>query len=177
MTNQAAPALVIEEMRPEDWVQMRSIYAEGLATGQSTFETQTPDWPTWNETHHQHSRLVARLGGEVVGWGALAPVSRRRCYAGVAEASLYVATRWQGRGIGKRLLEALIASSERNGIWTLTGATFPENTASLRLQESCGFRLVGRRERIGQLHGIWRDTVLTERRSKLVGVETETTHP
>jgi L-amino acid N-acyltransferase YncA len=163
---------VINEMRPDDWDQVRDIYVEGLATGQSTFETQAPDWPAWNEAHHQHGRLVARHLSQVVGWAALAPVSRRPCYAGVAEASLYVATRWQGQGIGKRLLEALIASSEQHGIWTLTGSTFPENTASIRLQERCGFRLVGRRERIGQLHGVWRDTVLTERRSKKVGIET-----
>jgi phosphinothricin acetyltransferase len=106
-----------------------------------------------------------------VAWAALAPVSTRACYAGVAEVSVYVSNDCRGRGVGKKLLEAVIASSERNGIWTLTGGAFPENTASLRLQEACGFRLVGRRERVGKHYGVWRDTVMTERRSKIVGTE------
>src|SRR5207237_4984772 len=98
-------------------------------------------------------------------------VSRRRCYAGVAEVSLYVADAWRGRGAGRALLLALIESSERHGIWSLYGACFPENEASVRLQLACGFRVVGRRERIAQLHGVWRDTLLTERRSRVVGVD------
>jgi phosphinothricin acetyltransferase len=161
----------IDNMRGDDWPAVRVVYAEGLATGNASFETQPPAWEEWDRGHHPHSRLVARHGGQVVGWAALAPVSQRACYAGVAEVSLYVAAAWRGRGVGKALLRALIESSERNGIWSLYGACFPENEASVRLQLSCGFRIVGRRERIACLHGVWRDTVLTERRSGVVGVE------
>lgn len=120
--------------------------------------------------HLAACRLVARSGDVVLGWGALSPVSSRPCYAGVAEVSIYVRESLRGHGVGRALLEHLIAASEAEGIWTLQGATFPENTASLRLQASCGFRVVGRRERIAQMDGIWRDTVLTERRSRKVGV-------
>jgi phosphinothricin acetyltransferase len=165
--------LVIDGLNPDDWPAVRAIYLEGIATGQATFETEAPSWQDWDAAHLPHCRLAARLGGAVAGWGALSPVSRRRCYAGVAEVSVYVAAAHRGRQLGKRLLQALIAESERRGIWTLQGATFPENTASLRLQESCGFRIVGRRERIGQLHGVWRSTIVTERRSRTVGIDTE----
>ena len=161
--------VTIDDMRADDWDAVRRIYLEGLATGNASFETEAPDWPAWDEKHHRHSRLVARQEGRVVAWAALAPVSHRRCYAGVAEVSLYVTADCRGRCVGKRLLQALIASSERHGVWTLHGATFPENTASLRLQQACGFRVVGRRERIAQRDGVWRDTVLTERRSSVVG--------
>jgi len=161
--------MVIDSLKPADWEQVRSIYVEGLATGNASFETDAPTWEQWDESHVQHSRLAARDGGRLVGWAALAPVSRRRCYAGVAEVSLYVAAHRRGRGIGKALMLAVIESSERHGIWTLQGATFAENTASIRLQQSCGFRIVGGRERIGQRDGVWRDTILTERRSGVVG--------
>jgi phosphinothricin acetyltransferase len=158
----------IEEMRADDWEQIRQIYLEGLATGQATFEVEAPSWEAWDRSHLRHSRLVVRQVGQVLAWAALAPVSQRRCYAGVAEASLYVAAAHRGRGIGKRLLQELIVSSERQGLWTLSGSTFAENTASIQLQLACGFRIVGRRERIAQHHGVWRDTILTERRSKVV---------
>ena len=161
---------VIDALRPEDWEAVRRIYLEGLATGNASFETEAPPWAQWDESHHAHSRLVARRGGEVLGWAALAPVSRRRCYAGVAEVSIYVAAAARGAGVGKALLRAVIAASERHGLWTLQGATFAENAASLRLQESCGFRVLGRRERVAQRDGVWRDTVLTERRSPVVGI-------
>jgi phosphinothricin acetyltransferase len=161
---------LIDELRPEDWEQVRQIYLDGLATGQASFEVEAPIWESWDQRFHRHSRLAVREKGQVIAWAALAPVSSRPCYAGVAEASLYVAGDHRGRGIGKRLLQALIESSERNGIWSLYGATFPENTASIQLQLSCGFRIVGRRERIAQRHGVWRDTIITERRSKVVGV-------
>jgi phosphinothricin acetyltransferase len=160
---------VIEELTPADWEQVRAIYREGVATGQATFEVEAPCWEEWDAGHHPFGRLAARRGGRLVGWAALSPVSRRRCYAGVAEVSVYVAADGRGRGVGRQLLRAVIAASERHGIWTLQGATFPENEASLRLQRGCGFREVGRRERIAQLHGVWRDTVLTERRSPVVG--------
>jgi phosphinothricin acetyltransferase len=113
--------------------------------------------------------MAMRSGGRVVGWASLSPVSRRRCYAGVAEVSVYVSAECRGQGTGRQLLVAAIAESERQGIWTLQGATFPENEASLRLQRACGFREIGHRERIAQLRGVWRDTILTERRSPVVG--------
>jgi L-amino acid N-acyltransferase YncA len=161
---------LIDELRPEDWQQVRRIYLDGLATGQASFEVEAPSWENWDQRFHRHSRLVVRENGQVIAWAALAPVSSRPCYAGVAEATLYVAADHRGRGIGKRLLQALIESSERNGVWSLYGATFPENTASIQLQLACGFRIVGRRERIAQHHGVWRDTIITARRSKVVGI-------
>ena len=163
-----AMPLVIDAMVPDDWREVRRIYAEGIATDQATFETEPPDWASWDASHHQFGRLVARVDGTMAGWAALSPVSKRRCYAGVAEVSVYVAGANRGQGVGRALLLAVIAESERNGIWTLQGSTFPENDASLRLQQSCGFRVLGRRERIARQHGVWRDTVLTERRSGLL---------
>lgn len=160
----------IEPMRDSDWEQVRVIYLEGLAGGQASFETEAPTWEEWNAAHHEHSRLVVRDGADIVAWGALSPMSRRRCYSGVAEVSVYVSTAVRGRGVGRHLLEAVVASSECNGIWTLFASTFPENEASLRMQAACGFRVLGRRERVAQHHGVWRDTVITERRSRVVGV-------
>jgi L-amino acid N-acyltransferase YncA len=153
-----------------DWGRVRSIYLEGIATGNATFETDAPSWEEWDEGHLRTGRLVARDGEEVLGWAALSPVSRRPAYRGVAELTVSVAERWRGRGVGRALLEALIDESERGGIWTLQAAVFPENTASVRLHLRCGFREVGRRERIGRLGGVWRDTLLFERRSKVVGL-------
>jgi L-amino acid N-acyltransferase YncA len=166
--------ILIDAMRTEDWKAVRGIYQEGLDTGNASFETQALDWAAWNAKYHGHSRLVARADGRhgrIVGWAALAPVSPRACYAGVAEVSVYVTDDCRRRGVGNKLLTALIASSEKNGIWTLYGHTFVENAASLKLQEACGFRVIGRRERIGKLNDVWRDTVMTERRSRLVGVD------
>ncbi len=160
----------ISPMTPADWEPVRAIYLEGIASGQATFETEAPSWEQWDAAHHPFARLVARSDGRVIGWAALSPVSRRQCYAGVAEVSVYVTASSRGQGVGRRLLEILIVESERQGIWTLQGATFPSNAASLRLQQSCGFRSIGRRERIAQLHGEWHDTILTERRSSVVGV-------
>jgi phosphinothricin acetyltransferase len=163
--------ITIGAMRMEDWDAVRRIYQEGLDTGNASFETEAPDWAAWDAKYHQHSRFVARLGGRVVGWAALAPVSPRACYAGVAEVSVYITDDVRGQGVGNKLLTALIASSEQIGIWTLYGHTFPENIASLRLQAACGFRLIGRRERIARLRGVWRDTVMTERRSRVAGLD------
>jgi phosphinothricin acetyltransferase len=159
----------IEPLTPEDWSQVRAIYEEGITTRQATFETELPSWEQWDSAHLESGRFVARDNDRVLGWGALSPVSRRRCYAGVAEVSVYVRESDRGRGVGRALLEQVIAASEAQGIWTLQGSTFPENAASLRLQERCGFRVVGRRERIAQMNGVWRDTVLTERRSAKIG--------
>ena len=154
----------IVPMTAADWPAVRAIYLEGIATGNATFETEAPDWPAWDGGHLPHSRLVAR-DGDVLGWAALSPVSSRCVYGGVAEVSIYVAAHARGRGVGRALLESLIAESEPRGIWTLQAGVFPENTASVELHLRCGFRMVGRRERIGQLRGAWRDTVLLERRA------------
>jgi L-amino acid N-acyltransferase YncA len=152
-------------MRAGDWEQVRSIYLEGIVGGNSTFETDAPSWEKWDEAHLPFARLVMRDGDRVLGWAALSPVSKRRVYRGVAEVTVYVTESASGQGIGRALLEALIDESERNSIWTLQASIFPENTASIKLHLRCGFREVGRRERIGMLHGVWRDTVLFERRS------------
>jgi phosphinothricin acetyltransferase len=162
--------LRIEAMTPDDWGSVRAIYLEGIATGGATFETTAPDWEQWDRGRLRACRLVARSGGQVAGWAALSPVSSRPVYAGVAEVSLYVAASARGRGVGTALLRAVIEASERAGIWTLQGAIFPENTASRALVRAGGFREVGYRERIGQRDGIWRDTILVERRSPAVGV-------
>ena len=146
--------LRIEPMSPADWPEVRAIYEEGMATGLGTFETTAPSWDEWNAARLPHSRLVAREAA-VVGWAALSAVSPRRCYAGVAELGVYVAASARGRGVGRALLGALIESAERNGIWTLQGVTMADNAASLALQQRCGFRIVGRRERIGKRDGIW----------------------
>jgi phosphinothricin acetyltransferase len=161
----------VEPMTADDWPQVRSIYEEGIASGDATFETEAPSWEDWDAAHHPFGRLVARAGDRVLGFAAMSPASRRPCYAGVAEASVYVRASERGRGVGRALLERLVECSEVEGIWTLQGATFPENAASLRLQERCGFRVVGRRERIARRDGVWRDTVLTERRSGSVGAK------
>ncbi len=162
----------IEEMKATDWPEVRSIYQAGIATGVATFETAAPSWEEWDAARLPHSRLVARSdSGDILGWAALSPVSKRACYAGVAEVAVYVAASARGKGIGKALLEAVIQSAEEQGIWTLQGATFAENTASLALQERCGFRVIGRRERIAKREGIWHDTILTERRSPRIGLD------
>lgn len=156
-------------MEPQHAQAVLQIYAEGLATEQATFTTDVPTWEEWDKAHLLHSRLVAVAGAAVVGWVALSPVSARSCYRGVAEFSLYIAAAYQGKGIGNRLMQQLIEESEARGIWTLCSSTFPENKASLALQKKWGFREVGYRERIAQLHGVWRNTLLLERRSEVVG--------
>ena len=165
MTDQRSedlPAVVIEAMKPANWESVRAIYEQGIITGNATFETEAPDWEQWNRCRLEVARLVARCDGQVVGWAVLSPVSTRPVYAGVAEVSLYVAASARGRGVGTSLLRALIETSEKVGIWTLQGSIFPENAASLSLVKRCGFREVGRRERIGQRNGVWRDTILVE---------------
>lgn len=157
-------------MREPDWPAVRDIYREGIRTGDATFETEAPEWAAWDAGHLPVCRLVARQGDTIGGWAALSPVSKRAAYAGVAEVSVYVGTHYRGRGLGRRLLGALISASEAREIWTLQAGIFPENRASIVLHEKLGFRTVGRRERIGQRNGQWRDTVLMERRSEAVGI-------
>jgi len=163
--------LRIESMTAADWPDVRRIYEEGLATGVATFETVVPSWEEWDAARLPHSRLVARRGGAVAGWVALSPVSKRACYAGVAELAIYVAASERGRGVGRALIEALVESAEWHGIWTLQAATIATNAASLALLARCGFRTVGRRERIAKRDGTWHDTILTERRSARVGID------
>lgn len=153
------------------WPAVRTIYAQGLATGHATFATAAPTWEEWDRSHLAHGRLVAVAApsGPVLGWAALSPVASRCVYGGVAEVSVYVAPEAQGQGVGRQRLAGLVAAAEQNGLWTLQAGIFPENAASVRLHEAAGFRLVGRRERIGQLRGHWRDTLLLERRSAVVG--------
>lgn len=160
---------VLDHMTANDWEQVRSIYLEGVSSGNSTFETDAPSWDQWNEGHLEFARLVMRDGDKVLGWAALSPVSKRSAYRGVAEVTAYVTESARHQGIGRALLQGIIEESERNGIWTLQASIFPENVASAKLHLRCGFREVGRRERIATLNGVWRDTVLLERRSKTVG--------
>ena len=158
----------IRPLTPADWPAVERIYAEGIATGNATFETEPPTWEEFDAGRLAENRLVAVEDGEVVGWAALSPTSRRECYAGVAEHSVYVAESARGRGTGRALMEALIEGAETSGIWTIQTSIFPENAASLALHEGVGFRVVGRRERIARLDGEWRDTLLIERRSPRV---------
>jgi L-amino acid N-acyltransferase YncA len=155
-------------MLPEHWPAVREIYREGIETGNATFETELPDWEKWDGSHRKDCRFIAiddRNTSQLLGWAALSSVSTRRVYRGVAEVSVYVASMARGLGIGKALMEALIRESERGGIWTLQAGIFPENTASIALHKSVGFREVGVRRKIGELRGVWRDVVLLERRS------------
>jgi L-amino acid N-acyltransferase YncA len=156
-------------MRPGDWPAVRAIYLEGIATGNATFEETAPEWDKWDAGHLRAARIVARADDDILGWAALSGVSSRCVYAGVAEVSVYVAERARGRGVGRELLARLIVDSEAEGIWTLQAGIFPENVASIALHERAGFRLVGMRERLGQMNGRWRDVVLMERRSKVAG--------
>ena len=157
-------------MTAADWPAVRSIYLDGIATGHATFERSAPEWDAWDAGHLHTCRVVARSGNEIAGWAALSRVSDRCVYAGVAEVSVYIGERWRSQGIGRELLNALVQNSERNGIWTLQAGIFPENAASIELHKRAGFRIVGTRERRGSMDGRWRDVVLMERRSAIVGV-------
>lgn len=148
----------------EDWPDVERIYAEGIATGNATFETGTPSWEAWDSAHRPDLRFVAERDGKVVGWVAAGAISRRRCYAGVVEHSVYVAPEERGTGIGRTLMSTLIDAAEGAGVWMIQTGVFPENVASIALHRRAGFRIVGRRERIARLHGVWRDVYLLERR-------------
>jgi L-amino acid N-acyltransferase YncA len=152
-------------LEPGQWPEVARVYAEGIETGNATFETEVPGWDDWDAAHLPEHRFVALRTGSLVGWVATRAVSERCAYAGVVEHSVYVAACARGRGIGAMLLERLISSTEAAGIWTIQTGIFPENEASLRLHERVGFRLVGRRERVGKLDGVWRDVLMVERRS------------
>ena len=164
----AGERVVLSALLPEHWDAVARIYAEGIATGNSTFETDVPVWEAWDSKHLAEHRLVALSDGQVVGWAALSSVSERCVYAGVTEGSVYVAAAARGRGVGRALLEELIRGSEAAGIWTIQAGIFPENEASVRLHERVGFRVVGLRKRLGQREGVWRDVLFLERRSDLI---------
>ncbi len=159
----------VVQLEPADWDDVARIYAEGIATGDATFETEVPSYERWHESHLAEHRLAAVRDGTVVGWAAVSAVSDRCAYAGVVEESVYVAAAARGAGVGRALLDRLVESTERAGIWTIQAGVFPENAASLRLHERAGFELVGLRRRLGQLRGVWRDVVLLERRSAVAG--------
>jgi phosphinothricin acetyltransferase len=165
----ASGPLTIEPLEPGHWPEVAHIYAEGIATGEATFETSVPSWEHWHAAHLAEHRFVATRDGHVVGFAAVSAVSDRCVYGGVVENSVYVAESARGTGVGRLLLEQLIASTEAAGIWTIQSGIFPENAASLALHERAGFRVVGRRARLGQLHGVWRDVLLVERRSEAIG--------
>lgn len=156
--------VTLRAMTESDWLQVAAIWAEGIATGHATFETEPPSWATFDASRHAEPRLVAERDDVVVGWAALSPVSSRPCYAGVAEHSVYVAAAVRGTGVGRLLLDALAGAAAHAGVWTIQTTIFPENAASLALHTSAGFRVVGRRERIAELAGVWRDTLLLELR-------------
>ncbi len=168
--------IIIDPMTAADWEQVRGIYLEGIATGHATFEPRAPEWEKWDSAHVSDPRLVARRGGGVVAWASLSRVSIRPVYAGVGEVSIYVGHEYRGCGIGSQLLGILIDRSEEKGFWTLQAGIFPENIRSIEVHKKHGFRVLGIREKVGkmsfgELQGKWRDVVLMERRSKVVGIE------
>jgi phosphinothricin acetyltransferase len=160
----------IRTITSADHAQLAEIYRQGIATGNATFQTVSTDWEMWDKGHLEVCRLAVFEGEKMAGWAALSPVSSRCVYAGVAELSIYIAADYRGKGIGKLLLTKLVEDSENAGFWTLQAGIFPENTASIQLHKSCGFREIGYRERIGQMNGVWRNNIILERRSKIVGV-------
>jgi L-amino acid N-acyltransferase YncA len=159
----------IVELIPNHWEDVRNIYLQGIATKQATFQTEAPSWEDWDKGHLSGLRYIATIDGIVAGWAALSPVSSRCVYAGVAEVSVYIHESYRGKRVGRALLKKLITESEANNIWTLQSGIFPENLASIALHEKLGFRTIGYREKVGKMEGIWRDTVLMERRSKITG--------
>jgi L-amino acid N-acyltransferase YncA len=171
MSRRIYARIELSPMKASDWPAVREVYLAGIASGNATFETTTPSWDQWDAAHLTFGRLVASGDGKMKGWAALSRVSPREAYAGVVDVSIYVAADARGQGYGHALLEALIVEAESNGIWMLQAGIFPENLASIKLHQRCGFRQVGSRERIAKLNGIWRNTVLMERRSTLVGTD------
>lgn len=161
--------ITIEKLTQADWPVVKAIYEEGIQTGNATFEQSAPEWDIWDSSHLKTGRIIAKEDNNIIGWAALTAVSGRCVYAGVAEVSVYVSAIARGKGIGKILLQKLVADSELNNLWTLQAGIFPENIPSIKIHEACGFRVIGKRERIGKMNGMWRDTLLLERRSSVVG--------
>ncbi|BAU53031.1 GNAT family N-acetyltransferase [Mucilaginibacter gotjawali] len=160
----------IAELTQKQWPEVRAIYQGGIATGNAHFSLDVPEWDEWDHEHVKNCRLVAIDNGEVLGWAALTAISDRCVFAGVAEVSIYIAEKARGKGIGKKLLAELVKQSEQNNFWTLEARIFAENTASIHIHQQNGFRIVGLRERIGKLNGVWRDVLLLERRSTETGI-------
>nr|WP_297786805.1 GNAT family N-acetyltransferase [uncultured Allomuricauda sp.] len=163
--------MIVRNMKPSDWEEVSKIYMEGIATGFATFETQAPTFENWDKAHTNECRLIAETDGEIMGWAALSPVSSRCVYGGVGEVSVYISDKSRGKGVGKLLMEHLIHESEKAGFWTIQSGIFPENKASIKLHEKMGFRYIGKRERVGKIHGVWKDNLLFEKRSDKVGVD------
>ncbi len=161
----------IRPMAATDWEKVAKIYGEGIATGMATFETQIPTYEKWDRSHLKICRFVGLYEDNLAGWAALAPVSSRHVYRGVAEVSIYIGEKYRGLGLGKALLKHLILESEAQGFWTLQSGIFPSNQTSIKLHESAGFRKIGVRERVGNLSGVWIDNVLFERRSTVIGID------
>jgi len=162
---------LITPLQEHDWPAVANIYLEGIITGNATFQKEIPTWPDWDKNHVQACRFIAKIEDEIVGWAALAPVSAREVYRGVAEVSIYIKQNNWGQRLGENLLKHLVTASELAGFWTLQAVIFPENVASIKIHEKAGFRVVGRREKIGKMDTVWRDTLLLERRSSTVGVD------
>lgn len=160
----------IRLLTKDDWAAVKNIYELGIATGMATFETTAPNWENWHQNHLPFGRIVAVLEKEVIGWAALTAVSNRCIYQGVVEVSVYIHPNFQGKGVGQLLIKRLIFESEKEGIWTLHSAIFRENMGSIALHKKVGFRMIGYREKIGKLKGVWKDNVLMERRSRVVGI-------
>lgn len=154
----------------ENYNQVAEIYKEGLATKMATFETEVPNWDQWNKKFLPFCRIALVRKNEVLGWATLTAVSPRTVYRGVAEVTIYVKSSDQQRGLGKLLLDELITQSEQQGIWSLQASIFRDNDVSIRLHEKCGFRVLGYKEKIAKRDGIWHDTFMLERRSRVVGV-------
>jgi L-amino acid N-acyltransferase YncA len=157
--------VTLRPMIKTDWSQVAEIYKQGIDTSNATFETQVPSWEEWDSSHIKSCRIVAQIENNIIGWAALVPISTRKVYSGVGEVSIYISNKYQGLKIGSTLLNQLIEDSERNGFWTLQAVIFPQNKSSIKLHQNHGFRIVGYREKIGQMNGMWRDTLLLERRS------------
>lgn len=164
-------AMQIREMQEADWDSVARIYADGMATGIATFEQELPKYEDWDAAHMKTCRLVATHNNKILGWAALSPVSSRCVYGGVGEVSVYIDPNSQGMGVGKKLMKKLIEESENTGLWTLQSGIFPANIPSVKLHETVGFRYIGKREKVGKINGQWKDNLLFERRSKIVGIE------
>ena len=160
----------IKKIKAAHYTQIAAIYLQGIATGLATFQTEAPDWETWDKSHLPNCRIAAFENNQMAGWAALSPVSSRCVYTGVAEVSIYIAENFRGKGVGKILLSELIEESEAAGLWTLQSGIFSENKASIKLHEQCGFRIIGYREKIGKKADVWKDNIIMERRSKIVGL-------
>ncbi len=163
--------IIIDKLTEQSWIDVARIYESAIATKNVTFHTCAPSWDEWDKSHRQDCRLIAKIDNKIVGWSALSYVSSRSVYSGVAEVSVYVDSDFRGKGVGDKLMSSLISDSEKQGIWTLQAAIFPENIGSIKLHLKHGFRIIGIKERIGKMDNEWRDLTMVERRSNVVGID------